>query len=243
MLAILLNGLIMLAEFAAVAAAAALGYHYPAAFAGLTALLALVLGIALEQARLANEMPFYFERVGRWRAFTIWIVSGMEALVKALLAGVCALITFSGTDQGRLFWVAIVFAAAVYLGAAVSRWLSLSFGARPLRWGYFRLAVPLGLLFSLALSFLPSPSFTDLGRTLIFDLPERPSLAQASELLFALKQKFDAMVAAMLGWLVPVEWAQVLSALVSVNVLTGFVAAIYAVLIADLVRRAERGLP
>ena len=57
-----------------------------------------------------------------------------------------------------------------------------------------------------------------------------------------LKQKFDALVAALLSWIVPVEWAQVLGAVVSVNVLTGFVVAIYAVLIAEMVVRAENAL-
>ncbi len=239
MLAILTNGLIMLAEIAAVAGAAALGYRYPLPFAALTALLALLMGAALERARLANEMTFYFEREGAWRALTVWIVALVETVTKALLAGICALVTFSGTDRGRLLWVAVAFAVMVYVGSLVIRRVSLSFGARPMRWGYFRLAVPLGVLFSLALAFLPAPSFTDLGRQLIFDLPEKPSLAQASELLFVLKQKFDEMVAALLAWIVPPEWARLAGALVSVNVLTGFVAAIYAALIADLVRRAE----
>jgi hypothetical protein len=238
MLAIVLNGLVMLAEIAAVVGIAALGYHYPASFAAATAGLALAIGLALERARLQNEMPFYFEGEGRWRALSVWVVAIAEATIKALLAGVAALITFSGTDRGRLFWVALVFGVAVYAGSAIARRLSISFGARPLRWGWFRLAVPLGLMVSFALSFLPAPSFTDLGRRLIFDLPDRPTLAQASETLFVLKQKFDALVASLLTWLVPAEWAQILGALVSVNVLTGFVAAIYAVLIAEGVRRA-----
>lgn len=243
MLAIILNGIIMLAEIAAVVAAAAFGFLYPAAFAGATAMLALLLGLWLEHARLAHELPFYFDTEGRGRAALLWLVSTSEAAIKALLAGVCALMTFSGTDQNRLFWVAGIFAATIYAGASISRRLSLSFKARPLRWGFFRLAVPLGMLFSLALSILPAPSFTDLGRQLIFDLPAKPSLGQASELLFVLKQKFDDMVAALLGWIVPAEAARLLGALVSVNVLTGFVASIYAVLIADVVRRAEDRLP
>lgn len=243
MLAIVMNGLIMLAEIAAVAAAAAFGYHFPLLFAGATAILALALGLALEHARLAHEMPFYFDAAGRGRAALVWLVSISEAVIKALLAGVCALITFSGTDRGRLMWVAIVFGLAVYVGASISRRLSLSFRARPLRWGYFRLAVPLGLLFSILLSLLPAPSFTDLGRQLIFDLPAKPNLGQASELLFVLKQKFDEMVAALLGWFVPAEAARLIGSLVSVNVLTGFVASVYAVVIADAVRRAESRLP
>lgn len=245
MFAILLNGIIMLAELAAVIGIAALGFYHPIAFAGLTSALAFAVGLWLEHARLAHELPFYFDRVsfGRMRSAMVWLVAFVETALKALLAGICALITFSGTDKGRLMWVAIVFGIAVYIGSSVLRRLSISLAARPMRWGYFRLAVPLGLIFSLALSFLPAPSFTDLGRQLIFDLPAKPSLEQASEFLFILKQKFDEMVVALLTWFVSADVARVLGAAVSVNVLTGFVAALYAVLIADAVRRAETRLP
>lgn len=242
MLAILTNGVIMLAELAAVVGIAALGYHFPLQFAGLTVASALALGLWLEHARLTHDMGFYFGPGAKARAPLVWLVSTAEAVIKALLAGVCALITFSGTDKGRLFWVAVVFAVAVYAGASLARRLSLSFSARPLRWGYFRLALPLGLMFSLALSLLPVPSFGDLGRQLIFDLPAKPSLAQASELLFILKQKFDEMVAALLSWVLHPDAARLVGALVSVNVLTGFVAGIYAVLIAEAVRRSEDAL-
>ena len=245
MLAILLNGIIMLTELAAVFGVAALGFYHPMALAGLTAVLAFAVGLWLEHARLAHELPFYFDQGagGSRRPALVWLVAFTEAILKALLAGICALITFSGTDKGRLMWVAIVFGIAVYIGSSVLRRLSISLAARPMRWGYFRLAVPLGLMFSLALSFLPAPSFTDLGRQLIFDLPAKPNLAQASEFLFVLKQKFDEMVVALLTWFVSVDVARVLGAAVSVNVLTGFVAALYAVLIAEAVRRWESRLP
>jgi len=41
---------------------------------------------------------------------------------------------------------------------------------------------------------LPHPSTADIGKRLFFDTPLKPSLAQASELLFVLKQKFDDIV-------------------------------------------------
>ena len=59
---IIFNAIIMLAELAAIAGVAWLGFHYPLIFAGLTFALSLALGIALEIARLKNEMPFYFDR-------------------------------------------------------------------------------------------------------------------------------------------------------------------------------------
>ena len=102
-----------------------------------------------------------------------------------------------------------------------------------------RLAAPLGLLYSAAVSFLPRPSMTDVGRKLIFETPARPNLSQASELLFVLKQKFDDIVVAMLGLVLSPEMAKIAGVLVSVNMLTGFAIAVFAVAIAELVRLLE----
>ncbi len=52
-LRILLNGLIMAAEIAAVVAIAFAGYQHPFAFAAVTAFLTFMLGLRLEAARLS----------------------------------------------------------------------------------------------------------------------------------------------------------------------------------------------
>ena len=75
-------------------------------------------------------------------------------MFKGVLAGVAALFTFSGTDQHRLLWVAIVFGVCIYAGASLLRLLSVSAEGLPLRWGYFRLAPLLGLMFSAGLALL-----------------------------------------------------------------------------------------
>ena len=79
--------------------------------------------------------------------------------------------------------------------------------------------------------------------TIVFDLPAKPSISQASEVLFVLKQKFDAMIVLALSGFMSPEAAQLAGTLVSVNVLSGFVIAIYAVLIAEAVRWLEEASP
>jgi hypothetical protein len=238
---ILFNAFLMALELAAIYAVAWLGYTAPLLFAAVTALAALGLGVALEIARLRNEIPFYFDRPpGRFQLFTRAVAS-IEAFVKALLAGVVALLTFLGTDSERLFWVSAIFAVTLFLGVQAVRFLAQRFGARPLRWGYFRLAAPLGLTFSIGQAMLPSPGLSELAKRVTFELPERPSLEQGSEFLFLLKQSFDDIVERLLGWVMGPQLAEIASAVVSVNVLSGFVVAIYAVLIADGVRRLEGG--
>ena len=235
------NLVILAIELASVACVAWLGYRYPFALAAVAGLLALAMGIALEQARLKNELGFYF---GRAAGALSWVGASfaiVEGLVKALLAAVVTLVTFSGTDASRLQLVAVVFGVCVFAGSSLLRRLSMSLGANPARWGYFRLAAPLGLLYSAAVSFLPHPSMTDVGRRLIFDTPAKPNLAQASELLFILKQKFDDIVVGIIAQFIPLDWAKVAGVLVSVNMLTGFAIAVFSVAIAEIVRRLEDG--
>lgn len=240
---VLFNLIVLGLEIGAVVAVAWAGLHYPLPFAAATAVLAGLMGMVLERARLINELPFYFG--GSRTALTLLgsLIALVEGGLKALLAGLVALLTFSGTDQTRLMWVAVIFGLCVFAGSSLLRRLSLSFGAIPSRWGYFRLAAPLGLLFSGGVSLAPAPSMTDVGRSLIFDLPGRPSLAQASETLFILKQKFDDIVVTLLSQFVPPGAAKLIGVLVSVNMLTGFVIGVFAVAIAELIRRMEEASP
>lgn len=237
---ILINAAVMLLELAGIAAVTWLGYTHPVLFACLTALLTLGLGIALEIARLKNEMPFYFDREpGRVAVFSA-VVGSVEAFVKAILAGVVALLTFLGTDPERLWSVALLFAGVLFIGCNAINWLAYQFKARPLRWGYFRLAAPLGLMYSIGLSFLPSPGLYELAKQATFTLPEKPSMEQASEFLFLLKQSFDDIVERLLGLVFDANTAQALGAVVSVNMLSGFVLALYAVVIAETARLLDR---
>jgi hypothetical protein len=223
------NLLVLAFEVGAIVGIAALGYYQPIAFA-------LALGARLEYARLKNELNFYFDQAVPTAGLVTWLVALSEALFKAVLAGLVALLTFSGTDQTRLYWVAIVFAGCVFAGSSLLRWLSNRFNAAPSRWGYFRIAAPLGLIFSTALALLPVPSFSKIGWDLMFNVAAKPTVAQVSEVLFMLKQKFDEIFMALLQTVMSPEAATVVGVATSVNMLSGFVLGIYAVVIAQSVK-------
>lgn len=246
---ILLNGLIMAAEIAAIAGVAMFGYTAPFLFAAVTAGLSFLLGLRLEMARLSFELPFYFERGRSPRMLLVPFVGLVEALMKSLLAGLAALFTFAGTDRDRLFWVAVVFGITIYAGVSALRALSVSFNAQPWRWGYFRLGPPLGLAFSAGIAglaaygLLGATSVGEIGWKLVWELPAKPSVSQVSELFFQLKQAFDDFIVTLLGTAMDESWARLVGIAVSVNVLTGFVASVYAAVIAACVRGAEERLP
>lgn len=240
---IFVNLLILGFEIGSIAAIAALGLWQPLLFAAVTFVLALWLGSRLEYARLKNELNFYFERNVPNGGLVTAAVAVSEAVFKAVLAALVALLTFSGTDQTRLMWVAIIFAGCVFAGSSLLRWLSNGFNISAGRWGYFRIAAPLGLLFSVALAFLPVPTFGKIGWDLLFNVASRPSLSQGSEMLFMLKQKFDDLFYALLQSLAGDHAAAVIGVATSVNMLTGFIIGIYAVVIAETVRWLENRGP
>ena len=247
---VLVNLVILVLELGAVVGIAWLGYRHPMVLAGIAAVLALGMGLALEKQRLKNEIGFYFGRAADALSWAGAGVALVEALLKALLAGVVTLVTFSGTNADRLLIVAVIFGVCVFAGSSVLRRVSMAFGVNPSRWGYFRLAPLLGLMYSGLLfaaehlriggaAFLPVPSMAEIARRLVLEVPARPTLAQASEILFLLKQKFDDIVVTILGAFLPAEAARVVGILVSVNMLTGFAIGVLAVAIAEVVRQLE----
>jgi hypothetical protein len=249
LLNILSNALVLAFEVAAIALSAWLALTYPIAFSLLTAALAFGLGLMLEYARLQNEYTFYFGRPLVGRSFAAMAYAAGETIIKSLLAGLAALLTFSGTDRGRLTYVAIVFAATLFAGTSLLRWLKRALGAKPQRWGYFRLAAALGLVFSSGVTlldyfgFVQNPGLSDIVRTAIWDTAAKPPVGEASELLFKLKQYLDEAIARYLSIWVGESASRLLSIVLSVNMLTGFVASIYALVIASACAKIDDWLP
>ena len=242
---VLVNLFVLLVELGLVAGASALAYYHPIVFAGVTAVLILVFGVYLEWQRLRHELGFFFDDHRPARIVFVSIAAVLETCVKAVAAGGASILAFAGNDRERLLVVAVVFAISLFAGTGMLRRSYYSFGVRPMRWGYFRLAVPLGVLFSLgmyaALQFelISVRSVRELAGVLVFDLPEHPSLAQLSELAFNVKQTIDALVVDLAAQLLGPSFAWIAGIVLSVNVLTGFALAIYVVLISELVLRLE----
>ncbi len=242
---VLLNLVLILFEIAACAAVAWLGFTHPLIFAAVTGALAFVLGLRLEILRLRNEMPFYF---GPRQCAARPVCPGRR-IRRSVLQG-------ARRRRRRAFHIFGDGPGTPVLGRGRLRphdlrrcrapaLLAIKLDARPERWGFFRLGPPLGLLFSAALAFLalyglvPSPTVSDIGWTIVWEMPKIPTVEQTSELFFRLKQAFDDFVVTLLSNYVPPSSARAIGIIVSVNVLAGFVASLYAAVIAGLVRRAE----
>lgn len=235
----LINATIVAVELGLVAGIAGLAWAQPVLFAAVTGLLALIMGLGLEQRRLAFEMPFYFERSSRFGRFVRLIIASGQAIMKAVVAGLVALMTFSGTEETRLQVVAALFGLTVLIGSMVLRRLTISLGARPTNWGFFRMAAPLGLIFSAAMTLFPAPTSFDVARKVLLELPSRPGIAQAGEALFALRLWIDDLIIRLIAGIAGPAWAQIIGVIIGSNVLAGFVLGLYAVAISEIVRVME----
>jgi len=239
---ILLNFVALVVEVTLIAAVAWLGAKHPNWFAAVTVLIALSAAVPLEFQRLAHEMPFYFGRKLAGIAAVgarVWATS--EAVLKSAVAGLVALLTFSGTDPARLQWMAILFAVCVFIGTTMLLRISLTWGAKAVRWGYFRLGLPLGIAYSAGVYLLSEAhvikqsTISGLAYTATFDLARNPTISQASEFLFQLSQATDALIGQILATVIPVDYVPLVQIVASTNVLPGFVLAVFATAIARIV--------
>ena len=235
----LINVTIVAIELALVAGTGWLAWQMPLVFAALSGVVALLLGLRLELRRLAFEMPFYFEQSSRLGAVVRTLLGSGQAVLKAVAAGLVALMIFSGTDPARLQVIAAIFALCVLAGSVLLRRLTISFAARPANWGFFRMGVPLGLLFSCGMSFFPAPSSLEVARKVLLDLPARPAIAQAGEALFSLRLWIDDLIVRLVSGQIGPTWAEVVGIVVGSNVLAGFLIAIFSVVISEVVRVME----
>src|SRR5690606_12488776 len=180
-----------------------------------------------------------FERSSNLARVVRAVLGGGQAILKGVVAGFVALMTFSGTGESRLLIVAALFAACALVGSAILRRLTISFSARPTHWGFFRMAVPLGLLFSGAMSLFPPPSSLDMMRQVLLDLPAKPTIAQAGEALFSVRLWIDDLIVRILATYTGPEWAKAVGIVIGSNVLVGFIIAVYAVVLSETVRALE----
>lgn len=240
---IIVNVFALVLELALIVAVAYVGATSPEIFALLTAFVALAVALGLEYARIVYEMPFYFGRrlTGVAAAgAVVWVA--LESVFKSMVAAFVALLTFSGTDENRLFWISILFAACLLVGTTALLRIGLNWGELAVRWGYFRLAVPLGFLYSAGIygltqaGKLPAAGFDDVAFDATFNLPARPTIDSASEFLFKLTQATDSLIAALLSVVIPSNYVPLVQIVASTNVLPGFVLAVFTVAIVRMVQ-------
>lgn len=240
--------------------AALTGVVFPAAFALLSGVLVLIVSSQLEASRLRHELRFYFgDRAEDTGETVIYIWSFLASLVKAGLVAFLAMLTFSGYNSGDQIIIPLdannaitfysdrlVIAALLIVGVLWPASFILSkvhvWGRGALRWGFFRLAIPLGLFYSLAEYLLTKIGLLSEVRTdkVIAEFRQviglfndrHPSATEAFEFLAVLNRYSGQFAADTVGALLP-PFKPVIEVILTGNLAQGMILTTYVAVIVN----------
>jgi hypothetical protein len=167
-------------------------------------------------------------------------VTVFEVALKAVFAAIVALFVFLGTDWERIALTAVIFGMCIMLGAWTLRAIAGGSDAHPARWGYFRLSLLLGALFSVAASMVEKMPLKNiawkLGQAHIGAL----TLPELAEVIHGVRAQVDRAIAFLFERTLGTEAGAVAGLIVSTDTLQGFAIALYALLIVEIGRFFDR---
>ena len=233
-----------------------LGQTSVPAFAALAALAAFWVSVTLERQRLNHEYPFYFNSpAGKLGMAYMTVTAGVAIILKTILTGGLAFLFFSGTavkeSAHRIEVTSLAFGGCLAAGALLIALLHIRNPAVR-RWGYFRLVLPLGLLYSTLIHLWPKQSsfwfWDNVSARNCLNPKNYAAPGNAADCYFEVSQSIDQIIETLLanmeipliGTKLPAFLVQAVSVLGSSNLAMGFVIAPLAVLLLDLVSLGKR---
>jgi hypothetical protein len=211
-----------------------LGTHVvPLLFSLITFLLYSLIFGRIEYQKNLHDIMFYKEGEIPARTKT-WFArySICEIFIKSLVYAILPLFLFCGTKQSRIVTIAVIFTACVFFGYCILRLVRSRLRVDVIRWGYIRLALIIGILFSVLTSGVAGIGVGDLTwdttrQTLWTDI----QFSEVVELLYGLSYYVDAFISWMLVKIFGNIFGHVLGIIISTTVVHGFVILLYAMIL------------
>jgi hypothetical protein len=187
----------------------------------------------IECDRNIHEISFY-ARGDLPSSFRRWshYYSIAEVLGRSTLLGLLPIFLFSGTDTTRIILLASLFAACVILGYSFLNFIQTRTQIDVTRWVYVRLSVVLGLLFSVLSSHISGQSLTEIAtQTAKSKWWGQLDFNEVAELLYGMIYQVNDFIASTLIKLFGSIIGNILGLIVSVNIIYGFLVALYSLLL------------
>lgn len=197
----------------------------PLAFGAATLVLSGAMFARIEYERNLFDHAFCRKDGAVPRPGPILAYTTVEVAGKSVLLGLLGCLLFLGTDSGRLTYVAAIFVATVWIGVLAYGWLDRKTGLHLERWGYTRLSLATGVVFSLLLSLAGGMSAWAMAGDIL--LRSDLSLAESAELVNGLLGYVDRLVADVLTKLLGSLLGGILSLVLSTDVMYGFLIVLY----------------
>ncbi len=214
---------------------------WPLLFAAMTLLLSIVLFGSVERDKLLHDMSFYTRRPlspQLIRFFTTW--SYAEVLVKSALCGALPLFLFGGTNEARVSTLGLIFVLSVAATYLVLRRVEALAGVDILRWGYLRLSLLAGIVFSLIASVVPGIPLKDIALSIGRSTFSQLGFSEIIELTYGLLYQINSFVSdALVCILGPLGW--IISLVLTVHVVYGVIVLLYALLLIRMLAMPSTG--
>jgi hypothetical protein len=214
-----------------------IGIQYPRIFGLVTFAASIVFFGRLEFDRNTHDLNFYIageisNSFRRWvKTYAVLEVIGRSAIISVL-----SILLFSGTDSWRIWLLAILFVSGVFVGrhflGIASRFTSVSV----IRWGYVRLSILIGIPFSILSGLVPGMSVREVTWTSLDTLVRGPDIDKAAEIIFGTFQVVNQFIEWLLQGLLGTFLGWIVSLMISVNVLFGFVIVLYSLILFEMTK-------
>ena len=213
---------------------------FPIFFGIVTFFLSLFIFSRLEHDKKTHERTFYFiEEPSKIFSAFLQISSKGEVLVKSFIFGVLTIILFAGTDMRRIVSISYVFILLVWLGALVLSILEKRSKVHVERWGYVRISLFLGVVFSLLISSIEGIGLWEITKSLVENKTNGLSLDKGAELIYGLFRQLDQILEGIFVNLFGNFIGKFISIVLSADIAYGFVVYVYVVQYHRLKKRYE----
>lgn len=205
---------------------------YPRLFGLATFSVSMVIFGRLEYERNHHEMSYYTlgeipSPIKKW----LLSYSALEVVGRSIIFGVLTVFIFSGTNVTRIKILALLFIATILSGYYCLSFLQRRAYIDVARWGYIKLSVLLGVVFSILSAAVPGMPITDIVLNAAKGKLRLHTFDEFAELFYGLLYQLNSFITSILQALFG-EWLGLfLSLIISVNVVYGFVVLLYSLLL------------
>ena len=201
---------------------------FPLFFGGVTFILSVLMFGKLEYDKALHDRGFYSNQTPKEIILLfIGLSTKLQVLIQSVALSLLTVILFSGTNIDRIAEIVLIFLFLVGVGSSILRLIERISNVNIERWGYVKISLLLGILFSLLISTVEGLNVWDIGTSILKNQMSELNLNEVAELSFGLVSQIDNLLENIFTKFFGEVAGKFISVLFTTNTMFGFVLYIY----------------